>query len=205
MTRWALQSDFINTTWKLSKYGVFSGPYSVRIRENTYRKKLRIWTFFTQWRVSATWIYNEKWLFIRSSNFSEESEDEDQALVKREVGTCTLIILLIITNPICKSNTQSQDQIFDLRSYIWPADRIFNPQLTFSCSKSTIEALEAVSSDVVLVFLLLFLNTLFSSVFIVDFEQVNVSWVCTPNRKFNMRMEYSISRLNFRFKLLKVH
>ena len=24
-------------------------PYSVRIRENTYQKKLRIWTLFTQW------------------------------------------------------------------------------------------------------------------------------------------------------------
>ena len=48
--------------WKVSKYGVFSGPYfpvfglnaerkspySGRILENTDQKKLRIWTFFTQ-------------------------------------------------------------------------------------------------------------------------------------------------------------
>ena len=49
---------------KVSKYGVFSGPYlsafglnteryispySIRMRENTDQKKLRIWTHFTQW------------------------------------------------------------------------------------------------------------------------------------------------------------
>ena len=35
------------TAWKASKYGVFSGLYSVRMRENTDQKKLRIWTLFT--------------------------------------------------------------------------------------------------------------------------------------------------------------
>ena len=42
------------TTWKVSKYGVFSGPYflySVRIQENTDQKKLRNWALFTQWLV----------------------------------------------------------------------------------------------------------------------------------------------------------
>ena len=37
---------------KVSKYGVFSGPYfpySNWLRENTDQKKLRIWTLFTQW------------------------------------------------------------------------------------------------------------------------------------------------------------
>ena len=55
------------TAWKVSKYGVFSvpyfpafelntgiSPYSVRMRENTDQKKLRIWTPFTQW-VSLIW------------------------------------------------------------------------------------------------------------------------------------------------------
>ena len=46
------------TVWKVSKYGVFSGPYfplfwskspnSIRIQENMDQKKLRIWTLFTQ-------------------------------------------------------------------------------------------------------------------------------------------------------------
>ena len=36
------------TAWKASKYGVFSGLYSVRIQENTDQKKLGIWTLFTQ-------------------------------------------------------------------------------------------------------------------------------------------------------------
>ena len=39
-----------NTVWKVSKYEVFllcKCPYSVRIRENTDQKKLRIWTLFT--------------------------------------------------------------------------------------------------------------------------------------------------------------
>ena len=53
-----------STAWKVSKYGVFSGPYfpalglntercrispySVRMRGNTDQKQLRIWTIFTQ-------------------------------------------------------------------------------------------------------------------------------------------------------------
>ena len=36
------------TAWKVSKYGVFSRPYSVQMRKNTDQKKLRIWTLFTQ-------------------------------------------------------------------------------------------------------------------------------------------------------------
>ena len=40
------------TAWKMSKYGVFSGPYSVRMWENTDQKKLRIWTLFTQWEAT---------------------------------------------------------------------------------------------------------------------------------------------------------
>ena len=36
------------TAWKVSRHGVLSGPYSVRMRENTDQKKLRIWTLFTQ-------------------------------------------------------------------------------------------------------------------------------------------------------------
>ena len=43
------------TAWKVSWYGVISGPYfpvfglnSIRTQENTDQKKLRIWTLFTQ-------------------------------------------------------------------------------------------------------------------------------------------------------------
>ena len=41
-------SENSGTVWNVSKYGVFSGPYSVRMQENTDQKKLRIWTLFTQ-------------------------------------------------------------------------------------------------------------------------------------------------------------
>ena len=51
-----------NAAWKLSKYGVISGPYfpafglitesisldSVQMQESTDQKLLRIWTIFTQ-------------------------------------------------------------------------------------------------------------------------------------------------------------
>ena len=50
-------------------------------------------------------------------------------------------------------------------------------QGTFTCVKSTIETLEKDVNDIVLVCLLLTLNTPFSSVSIVHFEQVNVYWV----------------------------
>ena len=64
----------INNAWILSKYGVFSSPYfpaygdllrkspySVRMRENTYQKKLRISTLFAQW-VEA--LLNPKWVTL---------------------------------------------------------------------------------------------------------------------------------------------
>ena len=38
----------IDTAWKVSKSGVFSGPYPVRMQENMDQKKLSIWTLFTQ-------------------------------------------------------------------------------------------------------------------------------------------------------------
>ena len=60
---WFIKQTFTFTAWKMSKYGVFYGPYfpvfglnteicfvnSVQIQENTDQKKLRIWTLLTQW------------------------------------------------------------------------------------------------------------------------------------------------------------
>ena len=37
----------ISTAWKVSKYGVFSGPYFSAFGLNTDDKKLRIWTLST--------------------------------------------------------------------------------------------------------------------------------------------------------------
>ena len=67
-----------HTAWKVSKYEVFSvhifphsdwvpknlhiSPYSVRMRENTEQKKLRIWTLFTQWQ--PQWKALNQWLII---------------------------------------------------------------------------------------------------------------------------------------------
>ena len=68
------------TAWKVSKYGFFFwsvfchicteygeilriSPYSVRMRENTDQKKLRVWTLFTQWVLKKTLLSekNEMW------------------------------------------------------------------------------------------------------------------------------------------------
>ena len=56
-------------------------------------------------------------------------------------------------------------------------------QLTYTCSKSTIETIEI--HGVILVFLLLTLKIFhtFSSVTIVDFEQINVNWVVSFSRQ----------------------
>ena len=40
----------VNTAWKVSKYGVFSGPYFPTFGLNTEQKRLRVWTLFTQWK-----------------------------------------------------------------------------------------------------------------------------------------------------------
>ena len=52
------------TAWKVSKYGVFSGPYFPvldlnteiysKYMKNTDQKKLVIWTLFTQWFAQTT-------------------------------------------------------------------------------------------------------------------------------------------------------
>ena len=76
------------TAWKVSKYGVFSGPYfpvfglnteifslcSVRIQANANQKKLRIWTLFTQCRffVNFYWFsyyLNKRLSFVRAISF----------------------------------------------------------------------------------------------------------------------------------------
>ena len=68
-----------STAWKVFKYGVSSGPYfpafglnteryfvfsySVRMRENTDQKKLRIWTTFTQWSVCLNYSKSTNFIF----------------------------------------------------------------------------------------------------------------------------------------------
>ena len=46
----------------MSKYGVFSGPYSVQMRESTDQEKLRIWTLFTQWMFD--WVPNAPLTYV---------------------------------------------------------------------------------------------------------------------------------------------
>ena len=45
----------MSTTWKVSKYGVFSGPNAGKYGP----EKLRIWTLFTQWRCDRDLEYKE--------------------------------------------------------------------------------------------------------------------------------------------------
>ena len=94
MGKYLIDSLILKTTtaWKVSKYGVFSGPYFSAFGQNTeiylvnhriqseYRKigpeKLRIWTLFTQWtlrRFLTNWRNNAliflnfvSWLFCSS-------------------------------------------------------------------------------------------------------------------------------------------
>ena len=84
-----------HTAWKVSKYGVFSGryfpafglnterygirnisPYSVRMREDTDQKKLRIWTFFMQCYEPTIIVQGFKFAFaefISKSSYSKPS------------------------------------------------------------------------------------------------------------------------------------
>ena len=51
------------------------------------------------------------------------------------------------------------------------------PQLTFTCSRSTIEVLEKGATDVVVVLLLLTLSLFHNPVSFVGFEQANFRWI----------------------------
>ena len=71
---------FSLTSWKVSKYGLFSGPYfpafglnterdsispySVRMRENAEQKKTHIWTLFTQCVYSINWVIKNKYIML---------------------------------------------------------------------------------------------------------------------------------------------
>ena len=76
------------TAWKVSKYRVFSGPYSpvfglnterhfvslrispysIRMRENTDQEKLRIWTLFTQ--CLPCYLKGKRYLFNKCCRFN---------------------------------------------------------------------------------------------------------------------------------------
>ena len=43
-----------STAWKMSKYGVISGPYFPAVGVNTDQKQLCIWTLSTQWRYGSS-------------------------------------------------------------------------------------------------------------------------------------------------------
>ena len=69
---------YICTGWKVSKCGIFSGPYfpafrlnterngvslrTVRMRENTEQNKLRIWTLFTVMAWRTLWQFQPDWV-----------------------------------------------------------------------------------------------------------------------------------------------
>ena len=51
---YSASSQSIYTAWKVSKYGVFSGPFFYAFGLNVDQKKLRIWTLFTQCKCLTT-------------------------------------------------------------------------------------------------------------------------------------------------------
>ena len=58
-------------------------PYSVRMRENTDQKKLRIWTFFTMSYLFKRWIYYRSF----KTNFSENRQASATNLLKNDLAT----------------------------------------------------------------------------------------------------------------------
>ena len=67
----------IITAWKVSKYGVISGPYfSVLyadwIQENADQKLLRIWTLFTQWMWYKSYTLSESDFFVNTGSLLQK-------------------------------------------------------------------------------------------------------------------------------------
>ena len=92
------------TVWKVSKYGVFSGPYSVRMRENADQKNLRIWTLFTYLEklLSVNILRNSYSESIRK--FLREYFERVHFLVKRQIWSLNPLS----ANPTKWSNTLKQ-------------------------------------------------------------------------------------------------
>ena len=90
------------TAWKVLKYGVFYGPYSVRVQENTDQKKLRIWTLVTL--LSSPQVFFQGFpyplwynllLDIFSDNFRKSKYCETIMLLFRNEGIICLHKLFI--------------------------------------------------------------------------------------------------------------
>ena len=61
-------SNEVITAWKVSKYRVFSDPYFPVFGLNSDQKKLRIWTFFTQWILKSTVFIDAIWITFKISS-----------------------------------------------------------------------------------------------------------------------------------------
>ena len=126
------------TTWKVSKYGVFSGPhfpvfglntgiygvnlrFSVRIQENTDQTKHRIWTLFTQ--CLAFFIEKHGINLWRSENMKEWQKQFGDLTIK-DIGNCSCWLyfwkkhwILVIQNSITKTSLKNQQH--NLVSSLW--------------------------------------------------------------------------------------
>ena len=94
------------TTWKVSKYGVFSGPYFLALgkyfQKSTDKKELRIWTLLTQylWKIFLTMI-------IFSNNLSRNFKRDVKRLHRNvsriwsNIFSCSLIASFQIHDGAC--------------------------------------------------------------------------------------------------------
>ena len=101
------------TAWKVSKYGVFSYPYSVRMRENTDQKKLRIWTLMIipcktsiNRTVTVCWILpvsceRNYWLFYKAGR-AIATESTGQKYGETQIFTLLNLTAVLVISPKCR-------------------------------------------------------------------------------------------------------
>ena len=94
------------TAWKVSKYGVFSGPYFLVLgkyfQKSTDKKELRIWTLLTQclWKIFLTMIIFSNNL---SCNFKRDAKrlHRNVSGIWSNIFSCSLIASFKIHDGAC--------------------------------------------------------------------------------------------------------
>ena len=102
---------FTYTTWKVSKYGVFSGSYfpvfSPNI-ENTDQKKHRIWTLSTQCRVRKVAERGKVW----TQNFKHKRRAWNKVIAKSK--KITISLSLSYKKHLCSFSLRKRQNCFKL-------------------------------------------------------------------------------------------
>ena len=102
---------FTHTAWKVSKYGVFYGPYFLVFRlntGNTDQKKFRIWTLFTQSQHFPFLVFETMLCFLLCSINCEHAATTQRAPIF--FVSISLLLPILLPHVVC---------LYFIKNFFW--------------------------------------------------------------------------------------